>query len=105
MKAMRIIAGGVALALLVAAGARGDEPELTEGVRIEADGKPIDVRVGHLVPVVVDWDGDGKKDLLVGQFIQGRIRFYRNVGEEGKPVFKTFEFLKAGGKEISVPSG
>src|SRR5438067_2281892 len=28
----------------------------------------LDVDVGHAAPLVVDWDGDGKKDLLVGQF-------------------------------------
>lgn len=82
-----------------------EPPELSEGIRIEADGGPIDVKVGHLVPVVADWDGDGKKDLLVGQFMEGKIRFYRNVGEDASPKFGDSRFIQAGGKDISVPCG
>ena len=105
---MRCAAIAMALSVLILAPAgvvSGEPPELEEGVRIEADGQPIDVKVGHLVPVVVDWDRDGKRDLLVGQFIGGKIRFYKNVGTDGKPAFKDFTFLQAGGKDISVPAG
>ena len=42
-------------------------------VRLEAAGKPIDTDVGHAAPLVVDFDGDGKNDLLVGQFGEGKI--------------------------------
>jgi hypothetical protein len=91
--------------LLPAAGASAEPPELEQGVKIEANGEAIEVRVGHLVPVVVDLDEDGKKDLLVGQFLQGKIRYYRNVGSDEKPVFTEFEYVKAGGSDISVPAG
>ena len=36
--------------------ASGQGPELTEGVLVETDGKPVDARIGHLVPVTVDWE-------------------------------------------------
>ena len=65
------------------------------------DGKaPIDVDVGHATPYVVDWDGDGKKDLLVGQFSGGKIRVYRNLGD-GK--LATGDWLKADGAVAEIP--
>ena len=76
-----------------------------EGAKLEADGKAINVEIGHLVPCVTDWNGDGKKDLIVGQFSGGKIRLYLNRGTGSKPVLKDFEYMKAGGKEISLPAG
>ena len=76
-----------------------------EGVRLEAGGEAIDVDIGHLVPCVTDWNGDGKKDLIVGQFSGGKIRLYLNKGTDSTPAFKDFKYLKAGGAEISLPSG
>jgi hypothetical protein len=35
-------------------------------------------------PVVADWDGDGKLDLILGDE-EGQILWFRNVGERGKP--------------------
>ena len=80
-------------------------PELLEGQLIQSEGKAINIEVGHLVPCVVDWNHDGKKDLLVGQFMGGKIRLYLNQGSDEEPLFNGFEFLKAGGKEISLPAG
>ncbi len=36
-------------------------------------------------PLVVDWDGDGVPDLLVGES-SGAVTFYRGQGKEGPPV-------------------
>src|SRR5215470_3425947 len=55
-------------------------PELKPGVRLEADGKPIDTNIGHAAPHLADIDGDGKLDLLVGQFGDGILWIYRNIG-------------------------
>ncbi|MCP4712582.1 MAG: hypothetical protein GY869_28490 [Planctomycetes bacterium] len=79
--------------------------QLQEGVLLEADGKAIDIEVGHLVPVVVDWNEDGKKDLLIGQFKSGKISLYLNEGTDTNPKLKFTEHLKAGGEVISLPSG
>lgn len=78
---------------------------LKDGVKLEAAGKAIDVEVGHAVPVVTDWNADGKKDLIVGQFGGGKIRLYLNQGTDSAPVFEKFTYLRAGGSEISLPSG
>lgn len=75
------------------------------GFKIAAGGKPIDVEIGHLVPDVVDWNNDGKKDLIVGQFKEGSIRLYLNEGTDAKPVFGDFSLLAAGEKPIKLDAG
>jgi hypothetical protein len=90
----------LAFGLLCAAEAAEFQP----GVKIEADGKAIDAGYG-VVPSAVDWNGDGKKDLIVGQFEGGKIRLYLNQGTDNAPVFKDFTYLQAGGEDIDLPSG
>jgi hypothetical protein len=75
-------------------------------VPLQADGKPLDVqREGHSAPFVGDFDGDGKRDLLVGQYDEGRLRIYRNVGTDAKPRFTSYTWLRAGGEDARVPEG
>lgn len=69
---------------------------------IKANGQPIVASVGNASPQVEDWNGDGKKDLLVGQFSGGKIRLFLNSGTNNAPVFTTSTFLQADGKEISL---
>ena len=76
-----------------------------EPVKIEAGGEPISSSIGHASPVVMDFDGDGRKDLLVGQFSGGKLRVYLNKGTNGKPELGEFFYLEAGGEEARVPSG
>ncbi len=72
---------------------------------VEAGGKPIDVDLGHAAPRFVDWDGDGLEDLLVGQFGEGRLAIYRNVGHRGEPKFESSDWFRAGGELGRIPSG
>lgn len=81
------------------------QPALGAGTMIAVGKEPINIEVGHLVPCVADWDGDGKHDLIVGQFSGGKIRLYLNEGTNLEPVLGEFEYLSAGGKEISLPAG
>ncbi len=74
-------------------------------VRIEAGGEFIDVDMAHAAPLYEDIDGDGLKELLVGQFKDGKIRLYKNHGTNTQPVFKDFTWLQAGGQDISVSCG
>jgi hypothetical protein len=55
---------------------------------------------GFAAPCWADIDGDGKKDLLVGQFNGGKIKVYRNLGD-GK--LAAGAWLQAGGKVAEVP--
>ncbi len=99
----------VTLALTAIVGCKKSEPAAEsafhKGVRIEAGGKPIDIEVGHLVPRTCDWNNDGKKDLIVGQFANGAIRLYLNQGTDAAPVFGKFSLLQAGGKPIRLDAG
>jgi hypothetical protein len=67
--------------------------------------KPINVDIGHAAPAVIDLNGDGKKDLLVGQFGEGKVRVYLNQGGDESPRFEGFTYLKAGGTTVTVPYG
>lgn len=74
-------------------------------VRLKAGDDYIDVEVGHAAPYMYDFDGDGVRDLLVGQFGQGRLRVYRNVGTNEAPTYEGFEYFKAGHEYGTVPAG
>ena len=90
-------------AALVAASASAQQFE--KPFRLEADGKPIDVDVGHAAPYLHDFDGDGVRDLLVGQFGNGRLRIYRNLGTAAAPKFGASEWFMAGDKIAEVAAG
>ena len=68
------------------------------------DGRtPLDVDIGHANPNLVDWDGDGRRDLLVGQFGGGKVRLYRNLGTDAAPRFRGFSYVQAAGADATVP--
>lgn len=76
-------------------------PMFQDPVRLKAGNQWIQVEApGWACPSWVDMNGDGYKDLLVGQFAGGRIRVYHNLGygqlDEGR-------WLQADGKNASVP--
>ena len=73
--------------------------------RAEAGGAAISVDIGHAAPLMVDFDRDGKQDLLVGQFGDGKLRIYRNVGDNHTPKFDKYAWFKAGGADGKVPAG
>lgn len=72
---------------------------------ITANGTPIVVPLGCASPFVYDWDGDGVKDLLFGQFTSGKVQFWKNYGTNSAPVFTSGSYVQAGGVDISVSSG
>ena len=79
--------------------------ELAAPVRLEAAGKPIDTAVGHAAPFVGDFDGDGVKDLLVGQFGEGILWIYRNEGTDANPKLAAGVKFQEGKPEGRVPTG
>jgi hypothetical protein len=79
--------------------------EFLPPVRLEAGGKAIDTDVGHAAPFVCDFDGDGVRDLLVGQFGDGILWIFRNEGTNDKPRFAAGVKFQAGGKDGRVPTG
>ncbi|HUV67537.1 MAG TPA: VCBS repeat-containing protein [Sedimentisphaerales bacterium] len=83
----------------------GLSAELAPPVRLEAAGKPIDTDIGHAAPLVCDFDGDGLKDLLVGQFGEGLLWIYRNEGTNTEPRLAAGVKFKEGKEDGRVPSG
>ncbi len=95
-----------ALLALLAVVAFAETPVFDAPVAIQASGVDINVGSGgNASPFVVDWNGDGKQDLLLGQFDGGKVRLYANIGENFAPEFGDFEYLKADGSNISLTSG
>jgi len=52
-------------------------------------------------PKMPDWDNDGKKDIVSGEF-EGTIYFYPNIGLHDAPDFGPREQLQAGGEVLDV---
>jgi hypothetical protein len=67
----------------------------------DGEGNPLDVGV-HAAPLLTDWDGDGRNDLLVGTYAN-RISFYRNVGSTNVPRFAFVDVLRIGGAPLKLP--
>jgi hypothetical protein len=57
----------------------------------------------RLSPAFVDWDADGKRDLVVGSQ-QGEVWFVRNVGSKTQPRFNGYTPVRADGKDVHVGS-
>ena len=92
------------LSALILATALG-KVELAKPFLAMAGGKPIKVDIGHASPVFADFDGDQLPDLLVGQFGEGKLRIYKNVGTRTEPKFDKFDYFQAGGKPATVEAG
>ena len=75
--------------------------QFEEPVRLTAGGAPIQLeQPGFACPSWADMDGDGLKDLLVGQFLAGKIQVFRNLGKQG---LAAGEWLEADGKIAEIP--
>jgi hypothetical protein len=101
-KRVGFLAAVAGFALCASAGGAG---ELLTPFRVEANGKPIDMELGSCSPYVMDFDGDGKFDLLLGQRGECKLRIFRNQGDNRQPKFGVSAYFKAGGVDASLPGG
>lgn len=73
-------------------------PKLGKPILLTSGKNPLIAEgMGWAAPAVWDWDGDGKKDLLIGEFSSGVehgrhvgnfIRVYKNIGTVDNPEFE-----------------
>lgn len=92
------------LALAWTGALHGEAPELEQGVFIMDKGSPLEVQYCS-VPCVVDWNNDGAKDLLVGQFTSGYIWLYLNQGTNLNPLFSGGSLVESNGSPITGSYG
>jgi hypothetical protein len=70
-------------------------------VRLKAGDAAVRVESpGYAAPCFADLDADGRKELLVGQFNQGKIRVFKHLDAEK---LAPGEWLQAGGEVAQVP--
>lgn len=69
---------------------------MAEGVFLRAHGADISVG-GRAAPVTDDWNGDGKKDLIIGN-MDGNIVIYLNRGTDEAPVLDSPYLLQVDGE-------
>lgn len=89
-------------------------PKLTKPVLIMAETGPVMAEgMGWAAPALWDWDGDGKKDLLIGEFGSGIeighllgsfIRVYKNIGTETFPKFEDNFSYASSRDDVYFPS-
>ncbi len=72
------------------------------GQIVQDNGKELVVPSLRSSPVIMDLDGDGKKDILTGN-TDGQILFYKNVGYNSLPMFSGYSHVTAGGTAIDLP--
>jgi hypothetical protein len=73
------------------------------GLIVQESGRDLLVPSTRASPVVMDFDGDGKKDLLTGS-TDGTILLYKNIGTDSLPVFSGYSLVCSNGQPIDLPS-
>ena len=87
------LAAGATLLLGVATlPALADPPQFRSAQLVQAPG--LGTNNTFAIPCVTDWNGDGRKDLLVGYQTAGKIALYTNSGTDASPVFTNFANLQ-----------
>ncbi|MCX5645767.1 MAG: FG-GAP-like repeat-containing protein [Phycisphaerae bacterium] len=71
------------------------------GVFVQANGRDLIVPSGRSSPVIIDADGDGKKDIITGN-TDGQILFYKNMGTDYLPMFAGYTMVQSNGKPIQL---
>ncbi len=93
------------LVLSVCLAAAADTPDYQPPFNVMANGVQIELSIGHANPLITDWNGDGLKDLILGQYSSGKLRYYENNDSNDSPMFGNYTFMQADGADISLTSG
>ncbi|MBC8148255.1 hypothetical protein OAF84_02680 [Akkermansiaceae bacterium] len=75
--------------------------EFQAPVQLKGGDQPIKTQSpGYAAPCLHDLDGDGEKELLVGQFANGCIHTFKGLGD-GK--FAQGKLLEVDGRPVKIP--
>ncbi len=73
-------------------------------LRVGQPGLETDIDVGaRATPLFLDWNNDGRRDLLVGGY-DGRAHLFVNTGTDTAPVFLAETYIQNGTGNLLVPS-
>jgi hypothetical protein len=74
-------------------------------LKVGKSGLKSDIDVGaRATPCIVDWNNDGRKDLVIGA-LDGRIHVFINEGTDTEPDFIYDSLVQEDGADLVVPSG
>ncbi|MEZ6004650.1 MAG: hypothetical protein R3F33_10750 [Planctomycetota bacterium] len=78
-----------------------EAPKFQAPLELQAAGAPLRIESpGYAAPCLYDIDGDGHKELIVGQFREGKIQVFRNQDEAE---LAAGTWLQAEGEPAKVP--
>ena len=104
---MKLVAfAAVSVLICISAGSLwADVPHSAPAMQLYDGANPMDPG-RHSIPCVVDWNNDGKKDIVVGVYTYTNdIWLYLNTGTNEAPVFNGSVNIEDNGVPISTTFG
>jgi len=98
--------GGGAVRIYLNTGTNS-EPFFDGGSALKAGlpGYKVDINTGSRpTPSVTDWNNDGKKDIIMGNY-DGKVYIFINEGTDTEPDFRQEMLARVGTEVLTVPSG
>jgi hypothetical protein len=83
-----------------------DDPRFDGGtpLQVGSPGAKVDIDVGgRPTPAVVDWNNDGRRDVVAGA-IDGRIHLFINEGTDSEWDFRIEQYIQEDGSDMIVPT-
>ena len=104
---MRSLGTTLVASVFVVVASISQAEDLAKPYQLLAGERPLDVGgIGYAAPFVGDFDMDGRRDLLVGQFREGKMRIFLNKGTNEAPEFgEEYVWFQDGAKTGRVPTG